>query len=68
MAAGFQAVQFESARIMRLQPGDVVVLRVRAELDDETHAQFVAQTKALFPDHQIAVLADGAELEVFRKD
>ena len=68
MAPGFQAVQFESAKVLRLQPGDVVVLRVRKELSDRDHTAFMEHAKVLFPDHKIVVLTGDDELQVFRKD
>jgi hypothetical protein len=68
MASGFQAVPFESAKILRLQPGDIVVLRVRQELSEHDHVAFMEHAKLLFPDHQVAVLTGDDELQVFRKD
>lgn len=68
MAAGFQAVPFESARVLRLQPGDIVVLRVRNELSEQQHADFMEHAKVLFPDHKVVVLTGDDELQVFRKD
>lgn len=68
MAPGFQAVQFESAKVLRLQPGDVVVLRVGHDLSDSEHHDFVERMQALFPDHKIVVLGPGVELQVLRKD
>lgn len=68
MAPGFQAVQFESAKVLRLQPGDVVVLRVGHELSDQEHHKLMEQARLLFPDHKVMVLSPGADLEVFRGD
>lgn len=68
MAAGFQAVQFESAKVLRLQPGDVVVLRVGHDLGEHENHEFVERMQLLFPDHKIVVLGPGTELQVFRKD
>jgi|SwirhisoilCB3_FD_contig_31_16943828_length_463_multi_3_in_0_out_0_2 DNA-binding NarL/FixJ family response regulator len=68
MASGFQAVPFESAKVLRLQPGDIVVLRVRRELSDEELPDFTENVKRLFPDHKVVVLTGDDELQVFRKD
>jgi hypothetical protein len=69
MAPGFQAVPFESTRILRLQPGDVVVLRVAmSDLSEAEHQDVMDRAKVFFPDHKVMVLEPGAELEVFRKD
>jgi hypothetical protein len=68
MANGFQAVPFESANVLRLQPGDIVVLRVHRELSDRDHAAFMEHAKVLFPDHKVVVLTGDDELQVFRKD
>jgi hypothetical protein len=68
MAAGFQAAPFESAKVLRLQPGDIVVLRVHEELSPRDHAAFMENAKLLFPDHQLMVLTGDDELQVFRKD
>jgi hypothetical protein len=61
-------VQFESAKVLRLQPGDVVVLQVGHDLSEREYRDFTEQTQLLFPDHKIVVLGPGAELQVFRKD
>lgn len=68
MAPGFQAVPFESAKVLRLQPGDIVVLKFAKSLSEAEHAEVIQRAKALFPDHEVAVFQHGADLQVFRKD
>lgn len=68
MARGFQAVPFESTKILRLQPGDIVVLRVASDLSEREHQDTMDRAKVLFPDHEVLVLAHDADVQVLRKD
>ena len=60
-------VDFESVQLLRLQPGDIVVLRVPRDLSEQDFAGFSDRVKATFPDHQLVLLDDTADLQVFRK-
>lgn len=61
-------VDFESVKLLRLQPGDVVVLRLSGEPSEQDIADITERLKSTFPGHQAVVLSDDAELQVFRKD
>lgn len=62
-------VEFESVKLLRLHPDDVVVLRVENDdLSEQDVADVTERLKSTFPSHQVVVLGDGAELQVFRRD
>ncbi|PWK81712.1 hypothetical protein C8D88_116124 [Lentzea atacamensis] len=60
-------IDLEHARVVRVQPGDVVVLRTDWPCSmQEVHA-ITQRVKRFFPDNECVVLS-GAELEVFRSE
>jgi hypothetical protein len=66
MASGFQAVQFQEARVLRLQPGDVLVMSVNHQLSDRETAELRQQANVLFPDHEVLVLGPDVNVTVAR--
>lgn len=61
-------VGFESVRVMRLQPGDVIVVEVDYPVSLEHQAEFKARLDRVFPGHKAIVLDNGARLTVARPD
>jgi hypothetical protein len=59
------SVLLEEARIVRLQPGDVVALNVNYRLNADECDRMLAQLKEMFPDNKVAVVELG-ELVVVR--
>jgi hypothetical protein len=54
-------------RILRLQPGDVIVYRAVGRPSPQIVEIVAAQLKALFGDHEVVVVA-GGDLEIVRPD
>jgi hypothetical protein len=59
---------FESVRIMRLQPDDVIVVEVGYPVSAHDIDQFKARLEHTFPGHRAIVLDNGARLRVARPD
>lgn len=57
----------EEARIVRLQPGDVVTVTLHYDTTEQERDVALSQLTALFPDNKVAVL-EGAELAVVRAE
>ena len=58
--------EFESVRILRLEPGDEIVLTLR---DRATHAHVDDIRKRVeerWPNHKVTVLAEGIDMAVVR--
>jgi hypothetical protein len=60
--------EFESVRIMRLQPDDVIVVEVDYPVSAHDIDQFKARLEHTFPGHKAIVLDNGARLSVARPD
>jgi hypothetical protein len=58
----------EEARILRLEPGDVIVLRTPLRLSFEQIAELEEQVTDRFPSHKAIVLAGGMELTIARPE
>jgi hypothetical protein len=58
--------EYESVRILRLQPGDVVVVRFADRIDKLTAETIRNDLKPKFPDHEVLVLGPDADLEIVR--
>lgn len=58
----------EETRITRLQPGDIVVVKVSRLISDAEHDYFLDHVKPLFPDNQVLVLDGGADLAITRPE
>jgi uncharacterized protein (DUF58 family) len=58
--------EYESIRILRLQPGDVVVVRLADHIDKLTAEKIRDDLKPKFPDHEVLVLGPNADLEIVR--
>jgi len=61
-------IGFEEARVVRLQPGDVIVLSTSKRLTMEAVDVLRERLGELFGDHRVAILEDGLSLEVLRKE
>lgn len=62
------APELPEVRVVRVQPGDVLVIRLHGQVTDDV-ADMLAQTmKKLFPANEGVLLDQGAEIEVLRKD
>lgn len=59
-------VEFESASVMRLQPGDVLVFRTAQRLSAEQCDRIGNTIEGLFPGHTCFVIEGGAELMAIR--
>ncbi|HEX3781745.1 MAG TPA: hypothetical protein VHX38_18940 [Pseudonocardiaceae bacterium] len=66
-AAGAIRSELPEVRVLRLQPGDELVLAVDHALDDSEAEDMNELLHALFPDHRTRVVS-GGELTVVRKD
>jgi hypothetical protein len=61
-------VQLPEVRILRLEPGDVLVVNVPGRLTDDECQELGRRVKESFPDHRIAVLDGGATLDILRTE
>jgi hypothetical protein len=59
---------FESAVVVRLRPGDVVLFRSPTRLSDGGRAQIVALLNEVFPAHESIVLEGGQDVAVLRPE
>lgn len=57
----------EEVRALRIQPGDILIMRVPGELPLVAHESIRTQLKELFPGHKCLVLEFGLELNVARE-
>jgi hypothetical protein len=55
------------AKILRLEPGDIIALRVADELSPDQAKLLQEAGKAAFPGHDVAVLSGGIDLVVVRE-
>lgn len=55
-----------SLRVVRLQPGDVIVLHVPYSLESSTKATIGEQLHSHFPDHRCLIVDKGSRLGVVR--
>lgn len=62
------APELPEARILRLEPGDTLVLRYGKLLTDMEADEILSRIKADFPDHRVVVLDGGATLDVLRRE
>jgi hypothetical protein len=62
------APEVPEVRLLRVRPGDVVVIRLQGLVDLDVMDAMAKSMKALFPGNEVVVLEDGAEIEVLRKD
>lgn len=58
-------IEVEEIAKVRVDPGDVVVLRFDSNVDAETFDFASAKLKEYFPDNKTLVLGPGADLEVY---
>jgi hypothetical protein len=59
---------FESVRVMRLQPGDVIVVEVDYPVSQADQDAFTRRLERTFPGHTGFVIDNGARLSVARPD
>lgn len=57
-------IALESVHILRLNPGDILVLTIPEALSAPTFADVHSRLQAEFPDHKTIVLCRGWELSV----
>ena len=55
------------AKILRLEPGDIIALRFDRELTAEQARLLQEQGRLAFPGHHVAVLTGGVDLVVVRE-
>lgn len=55
------------AKILRLEPGDMIALRTVDELSSEQARLLKEQAEIAFPGHVVAVLAGGIDIVVVRE-
>ena len=60
--------QYESVRILRLQPGDVLVVRLDADITRQQAHDIRQELKPKFPDNEVLVLGRGVDVEIFRAE
>lgn len=61
--------QIDSIKVMRLHPGDTVVLKVKQILSADQRLQLMACLSGLMPEAVTCLVMDGGmELEVLRKE
>lgn len=59
--------EFESVRILRLQPGDEIVVRVSDRgISSDDLRRIKSTAEGLWPGHRIVVLHNGIDIEVVR--
>jgi hypothetical protein len=58
--------ELESVRVLRLQPGDVVVVRLADRIDKHAAETIRNDLRPKFPDHEVLVLGPNADLEIVR--
>lgn len=54
----------EEVRALRIQPGDILIMRVPARLEEVALESIRTQLKEFFPSHKCLVLESGMELNV----
>lgn len=61
--------EFESVKVTRLQPGDVLVFKCQQVVSAESRAAFLRQVESVLPDGVKAVLLDaGVDMEAVRPE
>lgn len=65
---GLAEIGVEEVRVVRLQPGDVIVLATSKRLSMADADDLRDRARAFFDGHRVVVLEDGVTLEVLRKD
>ena len=67
-----QLVEAAEIRVLRIQPGDTLVLRYQERLSDaefsELSERLAEKFKPRYPDVEFAIVEGGAEFIVVRKD
>jgi hypothetical protein len=59
----FEAV--ESVKVMRLQPGDTVVIKTNRVLNEEMARELKRQADEKWPDNEVVLLVNGLDVEVW---
>lgn len=63
-----EARPWSRIEVMRLDPGDIVVLRLPYEPKFAEYEQLSAHLRALFPSHKSVILTGGIELRIMREE
>jgi hypothetical protein len=58
--------ELEEVRVLRLQPGDVVVCTLRRNASHAEFEEIHARLKERFPDNAVTIVSQDAELSVVR--
>lgn len=56
-----------SASVASIREGDVVILKFRGVLWPRQREMVLETCKKLFPGHKVALLEDGADIEILRR-
>lgn len=54
-------------QVLRLRPGDVIVLRTETMLSDSKYEHIKAIMKEKFPDHEVMILENGLNIGVIHQ-
>ncbi len=57
----------EGIRVMRLQPGDVIVVETSGRLSKQQAEMAQHQLKAVWPEHEVLICDEGMRLNVARE-
>jgi hypothetical protein len=59
---------FDSVKVANLRPGDVVLLRCDAKLNDKQRAVVIDMLNEVFPNHESVILDGGQDIAVLRPE
>jgi hypothetical protein len=59
---------FESAAVVGLRPGDIVLFRCPMRLNDKARAEVVDMLNEVFPNHESVILDGGQDIAVLRPE
>lgn len=59
---------FDDAAVVSLKPGDVVLYRVPGAINNAIRAHLVEMLEAVFPNNEIIILENGADVAVLRPE
>lgn len=58
--------ELPEARILRLEPGDIIALRVSYQMSDREYDELSRRCKNVFPDHRIVVFERMDSIDILR--
>lgn len=65
--AGSEFEAVDDVRVLRLRPGDAIVITVKSPLSDDENKRLIRHLQGQFPGTQVMILY-GAKLEVLRAE